>query len=312
MIKREFTYKSADGVTNIHAVEWLPELKPVAIVQISHGVTEYILRYENLAKYLTDRGIAVVGNDDIGHGLSIAKGKEPMYFGKEGSFKFAVEDMYTCYKMIKEKFIDVPYIVLGFSMGSFISRAFLIDYPESVNAAIIMGTGNTPPLNISLGKFMANKEAKKFGEDHTSPGIHKLTFGTYNKVFAPNRTEYDWLCKSEKGLNEYIADPMRGRDFTAGLFRELLNCMAYTGNVKNIEKMNKDIPIFFVSGSMDPVGECGKGVIRASNAFKKAGVKDVSVKLYDELRHDILHEDICEEIYNDLYNWIKEKILNNN
>ncbi|MDO4282520.1 MAG: alpha/beta fold hydrolase [Clostridia bacterium] len=310
MIKREFTFQSVDEITNIHAVEWLPEMKTIAVLQVSHGVTEYILRYEPLAKYLTDKGIAVVGIDDIGHGLSIASGKEPMYFGTEGSFKFVVEDTYTCYKMTKAKFKDVPYIMLGFSMGSYIARAFLIDYPDSVDAAILMGTGQTPPISIFLGKLMANKEAKKVGEDHTSSGIDKLTFGTYNKAFAPNRTEFDWLCKSEKNLDEYIADPMRGKAFTAGLFRELLSCMAYTGKKENIEKMNKNIPIFLISGSMDPVGECGKGVMRANAAFKKVGINDITVKLYDDLRHDILHEDNYQQIYNDLYNWIIEKVLN--
>lgn len=308
MNKNEFYYLSADGKTQIHAVEWIPDEKPKAILQIAHGVTEYILMYEQFAEYLVEKGIMVVGNDHLGHGKSIAKDSEPMYFGPTGSWKWAVEDMYTCTKMIKEKYPEIPYYMLGFSLGSFLLRTYLIEYPKAIDAAIIMGTGETPPVQIALAKFIANKEAKKVGENHTSPMIKKLTFDTYNKFFAPNRTDYDWLCSDNEGLDEYIADPMRGGNLSAGLFREMLSGMKFTSEIKNLKKMNLDTPILFISGDEDPVGEKGKGVIKAYHKFQNIGMKDVEIKLYPKLRHDILHEKCKKEIYEYVYNWIEKKL----
>ena len=309
MTRNEFYYLSADGKTKIHAVEWLPDGKPKAILQIAHGVTEYILRYEEFAEFLTEKGIAVIGNDHIGHGTSIAEGAERMYFGTEGSWDWVVEDIKKCLDITKNKFPNMPYCLLGFSLGSFLARTYLTKYPGTLNGAIIMGSGQLPPFQISIAKFMVNNEAKKVGEDHTSPTIQKLSYETYNKYFAPNRTKYDWLCASTTSLDEYIKDTMRGEDFTAGLFRELLNGMAFTAKQSNIEKIDKNMPILFLSGDKDPVGEQGKGVIKAYDCFKKAGIKDVNMKLYPGLRHDILREDCRQDIFEDIYKWMKDKII---
>ena len=260
MNKREFYYPSSDGKTRIHAVEWSPDESPKAILQIAHGVTEYILRYKEFAEYLTNKGILVVGNDHIGHGSSIAENAKPMYFGPEGSFKYAVDDVNTLYKTTKEKYENIPYIILGFSLGSFIVRRFLIEYPDTVDGAILVGTGQIAPIKIKIAKFIAKSEAKKHGEDNPTPMIKSLSFDNYNKLFKPNRTDYDWLCLSKTSLDKYIKDEKRGKELSAGLFREMLSGMEYTGNLENIKKMNKDIPIIFLSGEMDPVGEKGKSV----------------------------------------------------
>lgn len=304
MQRNEFYYMSQDGKTQIHAVEWLPDEEPKAILQIAHGVTEYILRYEEFAKFLTEKGIAVVGNDHLGHGKSISENAEPMYFGPEGSWNWVVDDIKTCMDLTKNKYPNIPYYLLGFSLGSFVARTFLIKYTEKLNGAIIIGTGQTPSFQISLAKFMANKEGKKVGEEHTSPTIRKLTFETYNKIFAPNRTEYDWLCASEKSIDEYIKDPMRGGNMSAGLFREMLAGMAFSAKQDNINKIDKHLPILFLSGDKDPVGEQGKGVKRAYNCFKKAGIKNVKMNLYSGLRHDILREECKQDIFNDILKFI--------
>ena len=301
MKKEEFYYKSADKITNIHACIWIPEEEIKGVIQIAHGVTEYILRYEEFAKYFTSKGYVVVGNDHIGHGLSVAKGREKMYFGKEGSWNFVVKDIKTCFEITKAKFPNIQYIFLGFSLGSFLIRTYLIDYPEDINKAIIMGTGQMSEIPIKLAKLMAYSEAKKVGEEHSTQKIHNLTFGTYNKIFAPNKTEYDWLCANEEALNEYINDPLKGGDFSAGLFREMLNGMLYTSKIDNIQKMNKDIEILLISGAMDPVGNCGKGVEKTYKALKKAGINNVTVKLIPNDRHDILHEKDKLEVYNSIY-----------
>ena len=309
MIKNEFYYPSADGKTRIHAVEWKPETEIKGVIQIAHGVTEYILRYENFAEFFTQKGFVVVGNDHLGHGQSIAPNGKPMYFGPNGSWNFVVKDIDTCKQMTKKKYPNVPYMILGFSLGSFLVRTYLIDYAqEPLDGAIIMGTGYIPNFKIAIAKMMANKEAKKVGEENTSPVIKSLTFETYNKLFKPNRTAFDWLCSNEEALDEYIKDPLRGENYSAGLFREMLTGMQYTAELKNIQKMNKKMPIFLLSGDKDPVGEFGKGVIKTHEIFKKAGIEDLEIKLYPNLRHDILHEKCKDTIYNDIYLWLKKKM----
>lgn len=309
MKKNELFFQSKDKQTNIHMVMWEPEDKVYGVIQVVHGVTEHIMRYEEMAEYFTKGGIAIVGIDLLGHGMSTNNGSKKMYFGPVGSWRYVVEDLDTCFNYAKEVYPDVPYIMLGFSLGSYLARTYLIDYPNKVDGAVIVGTGCVSPLQISLAKNIAIKQEKKFGENNTSPKIKELTFGAYNKKFRPNRTEFDWLCSSNVMLDQYIADPLRGDAMSSGLFREMLDGMKYTGDKNNILRMNKFKPILFLSGTKDPVGDFGKGVNKVYNLFKKCDISDVSIKMYDGLRHDILHEDIRFNIYDDIYGWLRNKML---
>lgn len=306
MTKEEFYYKSADQKTTIHAIKWIPDQEVRAILQIAHGVTEHIDRYNELAEYLTTKGILVVGNDHLGHGKSL--GTE-MYFGPHGSWNYIVEDMKTCKTMIEKDYLNIPYFMLGFSLGSFALRTYLIDYQDPLAGAIIVGTGYTSPLEIALARFIAKSEEKKYGDEKTTAKIKDLTFGTYNKMLKNPKTDYDWLSLSEKNLEEYTTDPLRGEAMSIGLFRELLTGMSYTGNFKNIQKMNKEIPILLLSGDQDPVGGQTKGVKKVAKLFKKNNMKEVTVKYYENLRHDVLHEDIKEDIYTYLLDWINNHLI---
>lgn len=312
MKKEEFYYPSLDGKTTIHAVKWIPDNKINMILQIAHGVTEHILRYEELANYLTNKGILVVGNDHLGHGTSIIPNSKKMYFGPQGSWNNVVKDIEKCREIISNEYPNIPYCLLGFSLGSFAVRTHLIDYPGKVDMSILIGTGQTPPLAIKLAKFIANMEVKKHGEENSTPTIRNLTFDTYNKKFAPNRTKIDWLCSNEETIDEYIKDPLRGESMSSGLFREMLTGMEYTGKLDNMKKMNKNIPILLLSGSMDPVGGYTKGVRKAAQYLKKTGINDTTLKIYPNLRHAILMEKCNQEIFNDIYNWLNDKIKNRN
>lgn len=309
MTKHEFYFLSADRKTNIHAVEWQPEGVPKAVLQIAHGVTEHILCYEEMAEYFTKKGFVVVGNDHLGHGTSIAEGAKSMYLGQEGSWKWVVKDIDKCMKMTKERYPDIPYILLGLSLGSFAVRTHAILHPGKVDGIVLAGTGQSPAPALVLARFMANLEAKKAGEENSTPAIKKLTFEDYNKKFAPNRTDFDWLCASEKGLDGYLADPLRGDAMSCGLFREMLNGMIFTGNLKNQKQMDADVPVLLVSGEDDPVGDCGKGIERTKQSLQKAGVKDVTMKLYPGLRHDIFLEDEKKDIFEDIFKWAEKKCL---
>ena len=308
MVRNEFTFLSADGKTPIHAVEWLPEGQVRAVLQISHGVSEYILRYESFAEYLTVRGFAVVGHDHLGHGQSVAEGSPRLYFGPKGSWSWVVDDIDQRRNLAKAKFPQVPYFLMGHSMGSFLARTYLIRYPGAVDAAIIMGTGQMSPAIIAGGKAVAAEEARRVGEDQASSLVDKLAFGAYNKRFAPNRTGFDWLSLNQDNVDRYIADPLCGGNATIGLFREMLGGLSFIAKPQNLKRMNLNIPVLFISGEMDPVGDCGKGVKRAFESFRKAGVRDVSIRLYPELRHEILNETCRETVYEDIYQWLAAKI----
>lgn len=308
MVRNEFTFLSADGKTPIHAVEWLPEGQARAVLQISHGVSEYILRYEPFAEYLTARGFAVVGHDHLGHGQSVAEGSARLYFGPRGSWNWVVDDIDQRRNLAKAKFPQVPYFLMGHSMGSFLARTYLIRYPGAVDAAVIMGTGQMSPAIIAGGKAVAAEEAHRVGEDQTSSLVDKLAFGAYNKRFAPNRTGFDWLSLNQDNVDRYMADPLCGGNATIGLFREMLGGLSFIAKPENLKRMNLNIPVLFISGEMDPVGDCGKGVKRAFESFRKAGVRDVSLKLYPELRHEILNETCRETVYEDIYQWLAAKI----
>lgn len=307
MVRNEFTFPSADGRTAVHAVDWLPEGRPRAVLQISHGVAEYILRYEPLAEYLTARGLAVAGHDHLGHGGSVAPGGTRLYFGPKGSWNWVVDDLYARYNLLKRQFPDVPLFLLGHSMGSFLARTYLIRYPGTVDGCIIMGTGQMSAALVAAGRAVAALERRRVGEDQTSPVVERLAFGAYNKRFAPNRTGFDWLSLNEENVDRYIADPLCGGNASIGLFREMLGGLRFIARPENLKKMNANTPVLFVSGAMDPVGDCGKGVRRAYRSFLRAGARDVSLQLYPELRHEILNEDCREDIFRDLYLWLTEK-----
>lgn len=309
---KEFNFLSSDNETNIHMVMWEPKTEVRLIVQIIHGVTENIMRYEQLAHFLNEKGILVVGIDLLGHGLSTNNDKKKMYFGKEGSWFDVVKDIHICHSIVKKDFPNIPYVMLGFSLGSFLLRTYLIDYPNNCDGAIIIGTGQTPNFQIALAQMVVKNETKKYGDNVVTDQIRKLTFETYNKKFAPNRTPYDWLCSNNEELDKYIDDPLRGESMTVGLFREMLNGMKYTGNLKNVIKMDKNIPILLLSGSQDPVGDFGKGFNKAVSLFNKAGIRSISSILYPDLRHDILHENPHINIYNDIYFWLEKKVSNKN
>lgn len=308
MIRNEFTFPSADGKTPIHAVEWLPEEPVRAVLQISHGVAEHILRYEPFADYLTARGFAVAGHDHLGHGDSVVPGAARLYFGPRGSWKWVVDDLYTRRNLAGKRFPGVPCFLLGHSMGSFLARTYLIRYPGTVDGAILMGTGQMTPALIAGGRALTAVERRKAGEEHASPIVDRLAFGSYNKHFAPNRTGFDWLSLSPENVDAYLSDALCGGSVSTGLFQELLSGLAFISKPENLKRMNANTPVLFVSGAMDPVGGCGKGVRRALRSFERAGARDVSIRLYPELRHEILNEECREEIFEDLYQWLCSKL----
>ena len=307
---QDFTFLSGDGKTYLHGISWLPEGKPVAVLQICHGVAEHIRRYDGFARFLNQRGVAVVGHDHLGHGESVKAGDTPVYFGPGSTWQTVVDDIYTLHNRLRQQFPDVPMVLMGHSMGSFLARTYLIRYPGTVKAAILMGTGWQGSLTVEAGLAAARVIAAVKGENAASRFVNDLAFGGYNKRFKPNRTAVDWLSADEENVDAYIADPLCGADATVGLFRELLRGVRYNQSFSHLDRMDGKTPVLLISGECDPVGGMGAGVRQTYREFKRAGVGDCTLKLYPGLRHEILNEKAMQQtVYEDIWAWMKEKAL---
>lgn len=303
----EYYFPSTDGSTSIHVNQWVPEEGKIkGIVQIAHGVAEYGKRYKDFATFLCENGFVVVANDHLGHGESLIYDSPMVYFGEKDGWWKVVDDVEELRRRTAETYPDIPYFLFGHSMGSFISRTHLIRHAGKLDGCILCGTGFLGAPMIAGGKFIANHEIKRLGKKGFSPIADKLAFGSYNKKFAPNRTPFDWISFSKENVDAYIADPLCGGDTTLGLFYDMLGGLSYINKQKNINTMDKAQPILFIAGDKDPVGEMGKGVKRAYNAFRKSGLKDVDLKLYEGLRHEILNEKEHQMVYDDVLDWLNQ------
>ena len=303
----EFTFLSSDKHTQLHGMLWDVQEVPVrAVLQICHGVAEHIARYDKFARAMNERGIVVAGHDHLGHGKSLPEGDTPVYFGEGNTWDTVVDDIYVLHQRLRQRYPDVPLCIMGHSMGSFLTRTYLIRYPGTVKAAVIMGTGWQSRAAVNGGLALANAIAAMSGENATSDVVTELAFGSYNKLFAPNRTKVDWLSADEENVDAYIADPMCGADATVGLFRQMLHGIAFNQNPKNLARMDSSLPVLLISGDRDPVGDMGKGVRRTADAFRKAGLSDVTLKLYPGLRHEILNEGpMRQTVYEDIWHWLE-------
>ena len=307
-IVSEYFFPSSNGKTLIHVHQWTPVGREIrGVVQIAHGVAEYAARYTPFARYLCDHGFVVVANDHLGHGQSVIEGCPMVYLGEQDGWWHMVDDMEQLRKRTAKVFSGKPYFLFGHSMGSFLARTHLIRYPGMLDGCVICGTGHQSAVMVSGGKLIADKEIKRLGRKAYSVKADQLAFGAYNKRFAPNRTQFDWLSVNEANVDAYIADPLCGGKTTLGLFRDMLDGLSYITKQSNINKMDKELPVYFISGDQDPVGDMGKGVQKAHECFKKAGIRDLSIKLYHGLRHEILNETGKQYVYRDVLDWLEAR-----
>ena len=291
-----FTFPSTDGVTQLHARLWTdPDSAPRAVVQLAHGVSEYIGRYDRFARFLVSNGFAVAGHDHLGHGDSLPRGGTPVFFREHDGWETATDDIYTLHTLLRQKYPDIPCFILGHSMGSFLTRSLLIRYPGCVDGAVIMGSGWNSEAAIAGGRAFAGLLGLIKGKRSTSSFISNLAFGGYNKALSPNRTAFDWIAADEHVVDRYIADPKCGEAVTLGLFSDMLRGFHFNQSKANLAKMDPDTPILFIAGTDDPVGAMGRGVEKSHSAFLAAGVKDAQMILCPGLRHEILNEPSAPE-----------------
>lgn len=302
--KQECYYTSSDGKTKVYAIFWIPD-KPKMLLQIAHGMVEHIGRYEDFAKFLNNYGIVVFGNDHLGHGNTASNEEDFGYFSNENGNENIVDDMYQLTKMAKEKYKDLPFAFLGHSMGSFLLRAYLCKYGKELDTAIIMGTGDEKPLALKGGISIIERIAIRKGWHYRSKIIDMLAFGGFNKEFGEKNGK-EWLTRNKEEVDKYINDPKCNFVFTLNAYYNFLKVIESLTKDENLKNMPKDLPILFVSGDKDPVGDFGNKVLGVYEKFKILGMKNIEYKLYKGYRHEILNEIDKEIVYNDILQWLNK------
>ena len=202
----------------------------------------------------------------------------------------------------------LPYVMFGHSMGSFLTRTYLIQYPGKYDAAILSGTGHQAKAMVLSGYALASAAVKLYGPRKVGDKLNSIAFGAYNNGFENPRTEFDWLSRDEAQVDKYIADPLCGFVATVSLFRDMMGGIKFITDQKNINTMSRTQPVYFMSGDCDPVGDNGKGVERAYKAFCDAELHDVMIRLYPGGRHEMLNEVNKYDVYKDILAWIQEKV----
>lgn len=304
--EEHFYFTSSEGSVRIHGVRWIPDGDVRAVVQLVHGMSEYIERYREFAQFLAERGIVVVGHDHLGHGESAPSGESLGYFAKKQGNVAMVRDMHKVLCMTKKQYGSVPYVMFGHSMGSFLTRQYLCCHGTELDAAVICGTGNQPEPVVRAGLLVCRAEAALFGWHYRSRLMNWMMFGSFNAKFRPNRTSSDWLCRDEAVVDRYIADPKCGFAFTLNGYYNLLLGLYKIGRREYLERMPRDLPVLFIAGDKDPVGNFGKGVREVEQTFREVGMRDVECRLYPESRHELLNDLDRHEVYGDVLKWLAQ------
>ncbi len=305
MNKKIITVKDLQN-RDAKCIVWMPDNENTArcILQISHGMEEHIERYEDFASFLCDNGYIVIGSDQVGHGITLSK-DELGYFG-EGGYEGCIDRLHCVTLKAKQMYPDLPIVLLGHSMGSFMARGYITRYGKELNGAVIMGTSGPNPA-LGMGKLLINLITLFKGDRAKSRFITKMMFGSYNKKFDGEGV-YQWLTKRDDIKTAYERDEYCGFGFTLNGYKGLVGILGEVSSPKWANDVPKELPILIVSGEDDPVGDYSKGVKTVYDRLKEAGIKDIRLKLFENDRHEILNETDNEEVYKYLLDYLDSLI----
>lgn len=305
--KETGTYPSSNGTSPITYYVYKPANPPKAILQISHGMCEYIERYEDFANFMAGHDILVCGNDHLGHRRSVSSKEDLGYFAPKDGWTYLPKDLSLLTRRMKEQYPGVPYFLFGHSMGSFIARTYLVQFGDLIDGAIICGTAGANPV-LGAGKALIGAIKAIKGERFRSPFINKIMFGSYNNKYENPRTSEDWLTRDTAIVDEYREDEYCTFIFTTSAFKDLTLLLEYVNSESWFSNVSKVMPLYLISGDMDPVGNWGVGIREIEDKLKAQGLKDFTCKLYPEYRHEILNEVGKEDVYEDILQWIMERL----
>lgn len=303
----EFSYESADGSV-IFCYKWAKD-NPKAAVQIAHGAVEHAKRYDHFANALADKGYAVYANDHRGHGKTAASPENVAYFSdQDGGFSLAVDDALELTKIIKKENKDKKVFLLGHSMGSFIARIYAAKHPDGVDGFLLTGTGSVVPFLISIVRTLAKLDMKINGRRHKSPFLHSLVFGTLNKPFG-GETGSEFISADNAVVAAYAADEYCGNTATAEFVYELMGGTGQASVKETFENFPKGKPLFVGAGEFDSMGGNDLKAVKKDVAnYKKAGAKDITFNIYEDMRHEILNEKQKQKVYSDIIDWLEKRL----
>jgi len=303
---------STDGSSRLHGYIWWPEdgVYPRGAVQLVHGMAEYIDRYDAFARYLNRRGFVVFGHDHIGHGESVTSQEQWGCLPVSGGADILVDDVHVvrteAMARVSGAYGELPPLFLfGHSMGSFVVRAYLARHSEGLAGAIVCGTGNMAPRTSMVANLLSRLIARMRGEDFRSKLLHNLGVGGYAQDIEGAETDLDWLSHNRANVEAYQADPACGFMFSAGGYATLTDLTRFVCTKECVDAYPKDLPLLYIAGTEDPVGDCGAGVSQAADLAHGAGVADVRCRLYAGMRHEILNERGRQVVFDDVASWME-------
>lgn len=306
-----FTFKG-EGNETIHALKWLPPKKDIkALIIINHGMAEHISRYSLFASFLVSKGFAVYGEDHRGHGLTAGSIDKCGYFADEQGWMKVVGDIRALYLLASEELKGLPVFLFGHSMGSFLTRHYLSLYGSELSGVVLSGTGSNPAAILVAAKIIAKTESLIKGKKHRSTILDNMSFGSFNKPYLNENPEgFGWLSRNKDEVKKYMDDPYCGFICTSGMFADLFNGLQIISNENCFKATSTKLPILLYSGKSDPVGgEDAKGVKYVADAYRKAGVEDLTLILKEEHRHECLNELENEKVFEDIYEWLAARIM---
>ena len=288
--------------------KWSEVENPKGIVQIVHGMTEYALRYDYFAKKLCENGYIVYAHDQRGHGETSPKDEEKGYIADDEGFDILVENVKELTDVAKKENSNLPIILFGHSMGSFVSQRYIELYGNGIDGVILSGTNGKPDRITKLGILISKIEIMLKGRKAKSKLMDKLSFGDFNSNFKPTRTDYDWLCSVNEEVDKYIESPVCGFICSTSFYYDLIRGLWKINKKENLNNIPKNLPIYIFAGDKDPVGKFGKGIVKLYDTYKSIGIYNLNYKLYSNGRHEMLNENNKDEVIKDLLDWINNKI----
>lgn len=309
---RQFFYPAANQGHAIYAHVWLPDpsCKPKGIIQICHGMAEHVLRYHDFAQEMTGLGYLVCGNDHAGHGRSVASRQDLGFFGEApGSYHFLLQDMDTLFQIMKDQYPQLPYFILGHSMGTFLSQLFAKEKGDALSGLLLLGCCAGHPFLDTAISF-CERQSQKRGAKKKEKAIYSLMFPLFNLHCQEHRTDFDWLSRDTKEVDCFLQDPLCGFIFPYAGFRELLYLLRASLQPEGPAAIPPGLPLLFLSGEDDPVGEYGKGIAALVTQYQTAGSQDITFHIYSHARHELLHETNRKEVIQFISKWIAQKLPN--
>ena len=300
-------YQTMSDGASIAVYTWLPEQAPNAVLHIVHGMAEHAFRYDDFAKTACKQGFAVVASDHRGHGKTGAQSGLMGYLADGDGFGRVVEDQKELNAEIQKQYPALPVVIVGHSFGSFVTQEYIERYGTTVKAAVLIGSAGPNP-SVSVASMLANLTCTLKGRKSLAKFMNALVFGSYNSRVKNPHTAFDWLSRDEKEVKKYIDDEYCGFICTAGFFQDFMRGLKRLHTQESLNGIPAGLPVLITAGSEDPVSNGGKTLKSLYRIYQNIGIRDVSLKLYENARHEILNETNKEEVKADILGWIEKKV----